>query len=61
MADTKTENCPKDWNDLWEPQNKERWAKKAAERVTCSEDDTTGACAEDKPIDWDMWQPSKKR
>ena len=60
MVQPKTNNSPKDWNDMWEPQNKERWIKRAAQRVNCT-DDETGVCAEDKPIDWDMWQPSKQR
>lgn len=59
MVQPKTANSPKNWNDLWEPQNKERWIKKAAERINSVEDTTEGAV--NRPMDWDMWQPSKKR
>ncbi|SIN76479.1 hypothetical protein [Halodesulfovibrio marinisediminis] len=60
MVQPKTENSPKDWNDLWEPHNKERWMKKAAERIS-HEGETTEECPVNRPMDWDMWQPSKKR
>ncbi|MEZ0574492.1 hypothetical protein [Halodesulfovibrio aestuarii] len=60
MVQPNTANSPKNWNDLWEPQNKERWIKKAAER-TSRAGDTTDAYAVNRPMDWDMWQPSKKR
>lgn len=60
MVQPKTANCPKDWNDLWEPQNKERWIKKAAERMNNTER-ASEEIATNKPMDWDMWQPCKKR
>lgn len=60
MVQPKTANCPKDWNDLWEPQNKDRWIKKAAERMNNTER-VTEEIATNKPMDWDMWQPCKKR
>ncbi|OBQ55693.1 hypothetical protein [Halodesulfovibrio spirochaetisodalis] len=60
MVQPATSNSPKNWNDLWEPQNKERWEKKASARINCTGNETVD-CAATKPMDWDMWQPSKKR
>ena len=60
MVQPKTANAPKNWNDLWEPQNKDRWIKKAAERISCA-NETKDESAVNRPMDWDMWQPSKKR
>ena len=60
MTQLNTTTSPKDWNDLWQPHNKERWIKKAAERANCAEN-RSSAEAVNRPMDWDMWQPSKKR
>lgn len=56
-----TDNSPMNWNDLWEPHNKERWAKKATARINCTKEDASSECIKNKPADWDMWQPSRKR
>lgn len=56
----KTDNSPKNWNELWEPHNKERWAKKAAARINTRRD-VSDEYSENKPSEWDMWQPSRKR
>ena len=59
MVESTKENSPKNWNELWEPQNAARWEQRAATRKIRS--DTGKKHAHIPPMGWDMWQPSKKR